>query len=117
MISHERALLRRKFLYSSVEAGLATRGIVLLDHVLFRGLVESFLGFQEPFLGASDIGFGDGFASAFDRRLDHTFDGAIAKRVLGSDTHVLLGGCFDRHKCYFKLKSDENSKKRQNRET
>lgn len=107
----ETVLLRREFLYSGIEAGLAASGIVLLDDILFRSLIECLLCFQEPLFRTGDIGFGDGFARTFDRALDHTFDGAIAERVLRSDTHVLLGGLFDRHRRYFKLKSDEKTQK------
>ncbi len=85
------SLLGGQLLHSGIEAGLAPCGIVLLDDILLGGLVEGLLRLLEPFLGAGDIGFGDRFARAFDRRLDHALDGAVTERVLGGDPHVLLG--------------------------
>ena len=84
-------LFRRELFHGGVQAGLATGGIVFLDDIFFRGLVERLLRLQEPFFGQRDVGLGDRITRAFDGALDHTLDGAVAEGVLGSDSHVLLG--------------------------
>lgn len=80
-----------QFFDAGVETRLATSSSVLLDHVLFRGFVESLLSFLVPVLRGGKVGFLNSFERFFGSALDYTLDGTVPSGVGGGHSHVLLG--------------------------
>jgi hypothetical protein len=86
----ESNLFLSQFLDTSVQARLLPSSGVFLDDILLCCLIDGLLSLLIPFLSDGKVSLLDGFQGLLGSALDHSFDRAVAGRILSGHAHVLL---------------------------